>query len=58
VWKPPVPLPARFLKKSAVGFHHPNLSATATAIHWFEDTPSSFANRWAAFLMESGSFNG
>src|SRR4029077_16597519 len=54
----PVALPARFLKKSAAVSTTPTFSATATAIHWFKDTPSSFASRWAAFLMESGSFNG
>jgi hypothetical protein len=31
--------------------------STAAAIHWFNDTPASFASRWAAFLMERGSFN-
>ena len=31
---------------------------TAAAIHWFNDPPSAFASRWAAFLMERGSFNG
>ena len=28
------------------------------AIHWFKDTPSSLASRWAAFLTERGSFKG
>jgi hypothetical protein len=54
----PVALPARFLKKSAAVSTAPTFSATAAAIHWFNDTPSSFASRWAAFLMERGSFNG
>jgi hypothetical protein len=54
----PVALPARFLKKSAAVSTTPTFSATAAAIHWFSDTPSSFASRWAAFLMERGSFNG
>src|SRR6266849_8539191 len=54
----PVALPARFLKKSEAVSMTPTFSATATAIHWFKDTPSSFASRWAAFLMERGSFNG
>ena len=25
----------------------------AAAIHWFNDTPSSLASRWAAFLMDA-----
>jgi hypothetical protein len=54
----PVALPARLLKNSAAGSTTPTFSATAAAIHWFNDTPSSFASRWAAFLMESGSLNG
>src|SRR5713101_3498152 len=54
----PVALPARFLKKSAAVSTTPTFSATATAIHWFKDTPSSFASRWAAFLMDRGSFKG
>src|SRR6266404_422482 len=54
----PVALPARFLKKSAAVSTTPTFSATATAIHWFKNTPSSFAGRWAAFWMDSGSFNG
>jgi hypothetical protein len=54
----PWALPARFLKKSAAVSTTPTFSATAAAIHWFYDTPSSFASRWAAFLMERGSFNG
>src|SRR5260370_42465011 len=54
----PVALPVHFLKKSAAVSTTPTFSATAAAIHWFKDTPSSFASRWAAFLMESGSFNG
>jgi hypothetical protein len=54
----PVALPARFLKKSAAVSTTPTFSATAAAIHWFNDTPSSFASRWAAFLMERGSLNG
>jgi hypothetical protein len=48
----PVALPARFLKKSAAVSTTPTFSATAAAIHWFNDTPSSFASRWAAFLMD------
>src|SRR6266567_4249443 len=54
----PVALPARFLKNSAAVSTTPTFSATATAIHWFKDTPSSFASRWAAFLIDRGSFNG
>jgi uncharacterized protein len=54
----PVALPARFLKNSAAVSTTPTFSATATAIHWFKDTPSSLARRWAAFLIERGSFNG
>src|SRR5580700_2349153 len=54
----PAALPARFLKKSAAVSTTPTFSATAAAIHWFNDTPSSLASRWAAFLMERGSFNG
>src|SRR5271165_2262056 len=54
----PVDLPARFLKNSAAVSTTPTFSATATAIHWFSETPSSFAKRWAAFLMDTGSFNG
>jgi len=41
----PVALPARFLKKSDAVSMTPTFSATATAIHWFKDTPSSFASR-------------
>jgi len=37
---------------------HTHFSATATAIHWFKDTPSFFARRCAAFLIDVGSFNG
>src|SRR5215472_1373029 len=54
----PVAPRARFLKKSAAVSTTPTFSATATAIHWFKDTPSSLASRWAAFLMERGSFKG
>jgi hypothetical protein len=54
----PLALPTRFLNKSAAVSTTPTFSATATAIHWFYETQSSFASRWAAFLMESGSFNG
>src|SRR6266581_4146930 len=54
----PLAFPARFLKKSAAVSITPTFSATAAAIHWFRDTPSSFARRWAAFLTEFGSFNG
>jgi len=54
----PVAFPARCLKKSAAVSTTPTFWATAAAIHWFKDTPSSFASRWAAFLMERGSFNG
>src|SRR5215831_10060402 len=54
----PVALPALLLKKSAAVSATPTFSATATAIHWFKDTPSSFARRCAAFLIEVGSFNG
>src|SRR5271165_6058120 len=54
----PVAFPARFLKKSDAVSMTPTFSATATAIHWLSDTPSSFASRCAAFLMERGSFNG
>ena len=54
----PEALPARFLKKSEAVSITPTFSAAATAIHWFKDTPSSFASRWAAFLMDMGSFNG
>ena len=50
--------PARILKKSAAVSTPPTFCATAAAIHWFNDTPSSFASRCAAFLIESGSFNG
>jgi hypothetical protein len=46
----PVALPARFLKKSAAVSATPTFSATAAAIHWFKDTPSSIASRWAAFF--------
>jgi len=41
----PVAFPARFLKNSAAVSTTPTFSATATAIHWFNDTPSSFASR-------------
>lgn len=46
------------LEKVRCRLHDADFSATATTIHWFKDTPSSFASRWAAFLMERGSFNG
>jgi hypothetical protein len=49
-----VALPARFLKKSAAVSTTPTFSATATAIHWFKDTPSSFASRWGSFLDGQG----
>jgi hypothetical protein len=35
-------------EKSAAVSTTPTFSATAAAIHWFNDTPSSFASRWAA----------
>ncbi len=54
----PVAFPARFLKKSAAVSTTPTFWATAEAIHWFKETPSSFAKRCAAFLIETGSFNG
>src|SRR5262249_40566945 len=54
----PVAFPARLLKKSAAVSATPTFSATATAIHWFKDTPSSFARRCAAFLIDIGSFSG
>src|SRR5208282_4270609 len=54
----PVLLPARFLKNSAAVSTTPTFSATAEAIHWFRETPSSCAKRCAAFLIESGSFKG
>src|ERR1700731_1927801 len=54
----PVALPARFLKESAAVSTTPTFSATAAVIHWFNDTPFSCGSRWAAFLMERGSFNG
>src|ERR1035441_9507338 len=47
----PVASPARFLKKSAAVSTTPTFSATAAAIHWFNDTPSSFSYRPAAFLV-------
>jgi len=52
----PVAFPARFLKNSAAVSTTPTFSATA--IHWFRETASSFARRWAAFLIERGSFDG
>ncbi len=39
----PVAFPARFLKKSAGVSTTPTFCATAEAIHWFKETPSSFA---------------
>jgi hypothetical protein len=36
----------------------PTFSATAAAIHWFRDTPSSLANLSAALLIEAGNFSG
>ncbi len=54
----PEALPARFLKKSEALSMTPTFPATATAIHRLKDTPSSFASRWAAFLMDMGSFKG
>jgi len=54
----PVAFPARFLKNSAAVSTTPTFSATATAIHWFSETPSSLARRCAAFLIDTGSFNG
>jgi hypothetical protein len=45
-------------KNSAAVSMTPTFSATAAEIHWFNDTPSSLANRSAARLIESGSFNG
>jgi hypothetical protein len=54
----PVALPALLLKKSAAVSTTPTFSATVAAIHWFKDTPSSFASRWAAVLIERGSFSG
>src|SRR5580658_8385475 len=54
----PVAFPARFLKNSAAVSTTPTFCATAEAIHWFRDTPSSLASLSAAFLIERGSFNG
>jgi len=54
----PVAFPARFLKNSVAVSTTPTFSATATAIHWFSETPSSLGGRWAAFLIDRGSFNG
>jgi len=39
----PVAFLARFFKNSVS--RTPTFSATAAAIHWFNDTPSSFASR-------------
>jgi hypothetical protein len=44
------------LEKCGGGFYDTNLLGDAAAIHWFKETPSSFARRWAAFLTECGSF--
>jgi len=41
----PVAFPARFLKNSVAVSTTPTFSATAAAIHWFNDTPFSFASR-------------
>ena len=46
------------LRQFGGGSTTPTFSATATAIHWFRETPSSAASRCAAFLTEIGSFNG
>jgi hypothetical protein len=43
----PVAPSARFLKNPAAVSITPTFSATAVAIHWFSDTPSSFASRLA-----------
>jgi len=54
----PVAFPARFWKNCAAVSTTATFSATATAIYWFRDTPSSLARRWAAFLIDTGSFKG
>jgi hypothetical protein len=41
-------LPARRLRKSDAVSTTPIFWAIATAIHWFSETPSSFASRAAA----------
>ena len=41
----PVAFPARFLKNLVAVSTTPTFSATAAAIHWFNDTPFSFASR-------------
>jgi len=45
------------LKKPAAVSDTPTFLATATAIPWFKDKPSSFARRCAAFFIDVGSFN-
>jgi hypothetical protein len=39
-------------------FHHSIFFSHRYRDPWFKDTPSSFASRCAAFLMDIGSFNG
>ena len=52
----PVAFPARFLKNSAAVSTTPTFSATATAIHWFSETPSSLAKTLGGFLDRQGEF--
>ncbi len=46
------------LEEVGCGFHHSNFFGDCCRDPLVKDTPSSFASRCAAFLMESGSFNG
>ncbi len=50
--------PARRRKNSAAVSTAPTFCATAEAIHWLSDTPSCFASRAAAALIEAGSLRG
>jgi len=50
--------PARLRKNSAAVSTAPTFCATAAAIHWLSDTPSSLASRAAAALTEAGSLRG
>ena len=50
--------PARLPRNSAAASTAPIFWATAAAIHWFRETPSSLASRCAAAFTEAGSLRG
>ena len=50
--------PARLCRKSRAVRIVPTFPATAEAMNWFKDTPSSLASSAAVFFTEVGSFSG